>query len=380
MRGEEHMRKVSVDALKPGMIVGRPVYDENRYLLLNAGVELKKEYISTLKRMGVPAIYIQEKIISDIEIDDVILEETRVKAEKTVKNIVKELEKQPDVFTPNLIFTRKEVGEIIDEITEQLLANNNLVVNLADIRSADNYTFGHCVNVAVLALTTAIAMDYPRPNLHRIGCGALLHDLGKTQVPASILNKKEHLSKDDWWEIQKHPYYGFTMVKESECVDHLSSLMLYQHHERLDGSGYPQRLMGDDIHEFAQLCAVVDVYDALTSDPPYREAFPPHRAVEILEVGGEQFSLDILQNFFKHVAAFPSGTFVELSTGYVGVVVHNKVGFPRHPLVRVLCTAHDFKPVQHEEVDLMEHMDIVIIRVFNEDEVEYILQCITGTP
>jgi len=367
------MRKLPLEAVKPGMKIGRPVYDSSGFLLLNAGKELKKEYIYQLKKLNIPAVYIIDNIIPDVDIEDVILDETRQKANSLFRNILSDLEKQPEKSVPKLFVIQKNVKDLLDEIIDQLLANRNLIVNLSDIRTFDSYTFNHSVNVAIMAITTAISFQYSRAKLQEIGWGSLLHDLGKIKIPDKILNKDGKLTPEEFTEIKKHPLLGYDMIKKQAFINPVSSLIILQHHERENGGGYPTGLRGEQIHPFSKICAVVDVYDALVSDRPYRQALPPHKALELLQSGVELFDIDVLQKFFRHVAAYPIGTFVGLSNGEIGIVVHNTVGFPLRPRVRILG-AKDYSPLEQYELDLMDKVDVIIDEVYSEQNLpEHIL-------
>jgi len=361
------MRKIPITLLKPGMKVGRPVYDSMGFLLLNSGVILKQEYIKKLHQLSISSIYIQDERIPDVEIEDIILDETRQEAAGLVKNILDDFGKEPKKAFNSLLIAKKKLSNILDDIISQLLHNPNLIINLSDIRLADNYTFSHSVNVAVLAVTTAISLGLPRSDLQKLGIGAFLHDLGKIKISLKILNKKDRLLPEEFAEIKKHPRYGYDLVKSQNLIDSSSSAVIFQHHERENGRGYPQKLKGEQINYFAKICAVVDVYDALVADRPYRPALPPHKALEIIENGGEEFDLAVLQNFYQHIAAYPIGTIVGLSNDLIGIVTKNTVGFPTRPRVRIFWT-NEFEKVQPYEIDLKEKIDIVVNKVFEEND------------
>lgn len=364
------MRRVPVWALKPGMIVEKPVYDLKGRLLLNRGLELKKDYIHHLKRMDIPFIYIQDNFIPDVRVEDVILDETRARAVNAVRTILEEAQRQPPGSGLGLVLEQKKFGEIVDDIVDQLLDNPELMVNMADIRSSDTYTFAHSVNVAVLALTGAIASGgFNRRQLKQIGSGSLLHDLGKIKVPMEILNKKGPLTREEFARVQKHPEDGYGMVSRQGILDGPSAEIILQHHERNDGNGYPHNRPEEDINPLAKMVAIADVYDALTSDRPYRKGFPPHRALEIMETMGDIFDPDMLQALLNHIAAYPVGTFVELSSGEVGIVVKNWVGLPRHPRVRVFFVGEEMTRVEPFEIDLKGQESRLVDRVLPEEEI-----------
>ncbi|MGI6328189.1 MAG: HD-GYP domain-containing protein [Dethiobacteria bacterium] len=363
------MRKVSVLSLQPGMKLARPIYDTKGFLLLNSGVELKKEYIRNLKKHSIFSVYIIDKIIPDVDIEDVILDETRQKTTVLIKDIMLDIEKQPKKSIPKLLFTKRNINGALQEIIDQLINNKNLIINLTDIRIADNYTFAHSVNVAVMAITAGISLGLSRSQLKKVGLGSILHDLGKVKIPSCILNKEGKLSPDEFLEIKKHPGFGYEMVKTQELIPASSAIIIYQHHERMNGEGYPEGLKSEQINLFSRISAVADVYDALVADRPYHSAYPPYKAIEILESSGELFDLKVLRNFIQHIAAYPIGTFLGLSSGEIGIVVNNTVGHPTRPRVRILCSKDGFEPLIPYELDLMEKRNVVIDMVFNDDEI-----------
>ncbi|NMB36320.1 MAG: HD-GYP domain-containing protein [Firmicutes bacterium] len=365
------MRKVPVWALEPGMKIARPVYCSQGTLLLNAGLEIKSEYIKHMQRLGILSVYIRDNIIPGIEIEDIILDETRQEAKKLISDFALEVQREQKFITPKISFAHQGIKKVLKKIIDQLLANPNLIINLSDIRTADSYTFAHSVNVAVMALTTGITLQIPLSRLLNLGIGALLHDLGKVKIPIDILNKKGKLTPEEYEEIKKHPRYGYEMYKtQRDYMSATSALVIYQHHERMNGEGYPENLRGKQIHAYARICAVADVYDALVADRPYRQAFQPHVALQIMGSAVDEFDPDVLRAFFQHIAAYPIGTLVGLSNGLIGVVIHNQAGFSFRPKVMVLgCKEKGrFEPLKPYELNLMEKIDIIIDEVYSVDE------------
>ena len=201
------MRKVPVSSIQPGMKLARPIYDTMGLLLLNSGVELKKEYIRNLKKHNIFSVYIADKIIPDVDIEDVIMDETRRKATVLIRDIMLDIEKQPEKPVSKLLLAKSNIHDTLQDIIEQLLKNKNMIVNLSDIRIADNYTFAHSVNVAVMAITAGISLGLSRSQLKNIGLGSILHDLGKVKIPSSILNKEGKLSPDEFLEIKTSGFW-----------------------------------------------------------------------------------------------------------------------------------------------------------------------------
>lgn len=357
------MRRLSLESIKPGMKVGRPLRNSNGQILLKAGVILSEKYISRLKLLGLQSIYIDDGLIPDIHVDDVIPEETRVKAIQQVKKLLQAHSKSMG----GGISETDKIYPTINDIIDQLLDNTKLMVELIDMRTMDDYVFAHSVNVCVLALMTGITLGFERPKLFHLGMGALLHDIGKILVPKSILDKPGRLTEEEYAEVKKHPQYGLDILSKNPHVSSLSRLVVYQHHERYNGEGYPQRLKDTEIHQFAQITGMVDMYDALTANRVYRAAFPPHEAYEMIAGAGNYlFDFDIIKPFLSNIAAYPAGSIVELSTGEIAVVISTKKGFSLYPKVRMLLDKEGKAIQEVVELDLFGSRNIVIRRVVND--------------
>ncbi len=341
------MRKLFIDFVLPGMKVGRPICNSKGHVLLNAGVILTRRYIQRLKSMGIPAIYIDDGLLSDVEVPDVIPDDIRFSVMTNVRSFYSNLEIKSDE-SKNIIGMKK-IGKGINDIINQLLESPDIVVNLTDIRSVDEYTFGHSVNVCVLALLTGIKLGYSKAKLYHLAMGALLHDVGKTQVPDYILNKPGKLTEEEFMAMQQHSDFGYEILLKNDNVSRLSALIAQQHHERLNGHGYPKCLKNDEIHEFAQVTGLVDIYDALTADRVYRAAIAPYVAYEMIrDYAGLLFDSNLVNAFLYNVAAFPSGTLVKLNTGEIAGVVETAPGYTTQPTVRILFS-HDGRPINDKK-------------------------------
>jgi HD-GYP domain-containing protein (c-di-GMP phosphodiesterase class II) len=309
------------------------------------------------------------------------MDETRLKAQTLVRDIFENVQQQPQKLSR--IIHAKRISAVVRNIVDDLLDNQNLVVNLSDIRTSDGYTFAHSVNVAVLVVAVGISLKYSRKKLNEIALGALLHDLGKVKVPLSILNKNGTLSDEEFTQVKKHPVFGYEMINAQGLIETASCLTVYQHHERIHGKGYPEGLKGEQIHVFARIAAVSDVFDALVADRPYRKAMPTHRALEILQSDQEAYDPEVLNYFMAHIAAYPIGSIVGLSSGKIGVVVHNTAGFPWCPRVRVLAYAgeqSELEYVKPYEVDLVEDKDEVVAKVYDDQNIIKIVDALKSRP
>ena len=367
------MRKIPISLLRPGMVLYRPVFGSDGQLWLNAGVELKGSYISSLWRAGISSVYIDDPFLSDVLVSEVVSEETRRQAVKAVKDTLQtaKLPKQ------NSLLLDKRFSSIVEKLVQEVLANKDVMINLADIRDVDDYTFFHSVNVCVLSLLNAADLDLSRARLEELGAGALLHDLGKIWINEFILKKKGSLTPEEYDEVRQHPSFGFEILTSQANFSPSSAKVVGQHHERCDGSGYPHNLQKEDIHAYARLVMVADVYDALTADRPYRLGIKPHLAIEVITGCAELYDSSLVSSFFKHLAPYPVGTALRLSNGYLGIVIKNRKEMPLRPVVRVFKNADGFLYRAPFDLDLLDKPDLLINDVLSDAEREEELPVIT---
>jgi HD-GYP domain-containing protein (c-di-GMP phosphodiesterase class II) len=359
------MRKISLETTQPGMVVARTVLGGNNQVLLKTGTEIKPQYVDYLHKLGVSSIYVKDKRMDDIEIYDVVSDETRNEARLLVKTILNDIKmNKPGRKSIN---TEKEIVDTVTKLIDELLSNRDILIQLTDVRTSADYMFAHSVNCSILAGVVAAKMGYDRTTLKQLTTGALLHDIGMVAIPEQILNKPGELTMDEITTINMHPLYGYEIFKKSSIYHGLAGTIIAQHHEKYNGQGYPYGLKEDEINPLAQIVGIANIYDALTSDRPYRKAYHPHEAVEmIIAWGNDLFDIEILQNFLAVVAAYPIGYHVMLSSGESGLVVGNNPGFTLRPIVRVLYTGEDLAPHPAPyDIDLSKSLNLVISKVID---------------
>ncbi len=355
------MRKISLEIARPGMILAKPVLGSTGQILLKSGVEIKPQYISYLQRLGVNDLYVRDDRIQDVVVSDVIKAETRHEARLLVKRIMSNLQ-SPGCQVKSINIQDKEVVKTVNRIIEELINNKDLIVQLVDIRTKDDYLFAHSVNCAVLATLVAVKMNYDQKTLKLLATGSLLHDIGLVTVPEHILKKPDELTEDEFETIKKHPEYGFAIFKKSPLFNARAGAVILQHHERCNGRGYPRGLKSERINNLAKIVSIADAYDAMTSEKFHRQSYYPHQAVEMLmSMGGEYFDMAILHHFLSTIAAYPVGFHVFLSNGESGLVIANNPGMTLRPVVRVLYTGEDMAPhPEPYDVDLSQELDLTI--------------------
>jgi len=366
-KGDVSLRRLPWYALYPGLEVARPVYNKNGQVLLGVGTILTKRYIERLKLLGIQALYIEDGLAPDIEVNDIIIDETRIKAVSLVRNFFVDRDRESGGKIKRGAIMSREITETISEIIDQLMENRNTVVNLVDIRGYDEYTFSHSVNVCVLSILTGITLGYTRERLSQLGMGTLLHDVGKILIPQELLNKKDALTVEDFEELKKHCQYGHQIIKNGNMTDIVTASVSLQHHERYEGQGYPNGLKGKQIHEFSRIAGIADTYDAVTVDRVYRRAIPPDEAWELISSsGGSLFDFDITKAFLGHIAAYPVGTIVLLSSNELGVVVENIKGYSKIPRIRIIFDPKGRYMDGYDEFWLADQAGLFIVRAVDD--------------
>ncbi len=353
------MRKVSLDRARAGYRVARTILSLDGVVLLSAGTVLTDEMIATLESYNFTEIYIEDDLSRDIKNPEVVREEIVTEVKAKIKNIMT----SPSI---RISVDGKKILEIVDKLLGNILQSDQIVLNISDIRSIDDYTFSHSVNVCILSLIIGIAMGVKGDNLKDLGTGALLHDVGKVMVSEDILLKPSCLSKNEFEEAKRHTAYGYEILRNSSSINTAVQEIALYHHERLDGSGYPYGLKNSEIPLYARIVAVADVYDALTTDRVYRKKMLPHEVVDYMySLSNKHFDRSVLDAFTKHVAHFPIGTAVLLNTGEKGLVSRYNPQFPNRPVIRIVMDEAGKMLVNHKEVDLSKRLEYRIIDIWD---------------
>lgn len=354
------MRFVPANCLVEGMVMGKDLFGKDGVLLLREGQVLTQLNIDRVRLLGYQGIYIVDDISRNIQIKNVIDDELRQKTINAIKNMfihANDGRHSDWSNSKDIEETRKMAADIVEEI----ISNRNLMVNMIDLKVFHDYTYSHSVNVAVLSIVIGVALGFDRQQLYKLCLGALFHDIGKMFVSKDIIDKNGTLSADEFDSIKKHCELGYNYLKEKWDIPIKSYLAVLYHHERYNGSGYPYGRMKDSITLFGRIVAVADVYDALTSERPYRKAMFPSEAVEyIMGASGVHFDPNIVRIFVRKVAPFPIGTCVRLSNNIKAIVVQNYEEFCTRPKVRILDSENEqFVDLAYDE----DAMNITIVEV-----------------
>lgn len=342
------------------MRIAKNVYWSDGNVLLAKGVCLHSGYIEKLKDFGIASVYIISDLFGKIEVDELVTEQTRSEATQIVKETMENIK---NARTPE----GEKVIRIVDSITDELISNPNIMVNLVEVRAMNDYTFAHCLGVGILAMVAGIGLGYDYKHLKELGIGAILHDIGKAFIPDEVLYKPGPLSREEYEAIKTHTKLGYDIIRDCNDFSMSSAHVAWQHHEKYNGTGYPRGLSGESIHEYARVTALADVYDALTTNRSYREQIMPHEAIEYIRDGeGIFFDPEIAEVFLEKIAPFPAGSVVMLNNGEKAVVIKNNNEFPGRPIVASVFDPAGNKLEQPIERDLRKDLTLFVKKVLDE--------------
>ena len=245
----------------------------------------------------------------------------------------------------------------VEKITASVLRNSNAMMTMRRLRSLDDYTFLHSVSVCAMLASFAKVLDMPVHEIHDIALGGLIHDVGKMRVVAAVLNKPGKLNPEEFTHIKSHVILGSDLIRQSPNIPALAMDVLELHHERYDGTGYPKGLSGRDIPAVGRMAAIIDVYDAITSDRVYCKGLSPAVAVQkMFEWSKYHFDPEMTQLFLKSIGIYPVGSLVRLESGRLGVVISQSESNLLTPMLRVMYDAKRSYYTTPEIVDLSKPM------------------------
>ena len=345
--------------------LGKTLYSGDGRVLLGRGVVLSAKYISRLKELGYYSIFISDEFDDEVDMSDIIQDSTRNFAISQVKSLFKStMEGNGEAKSIGL---KNGIENITNSIIDDITGNDNLMIDLYSLKTHDDYTFQHSVNVSVLALVLGVKAGLNGVELRELAIAAMLHDIGKMHVPFEILSKDSSLTDEEFDLVKGHTNDGFSFLLNESNVSPKIAIVAYQHHERFDGSGYPEGIDGEQMHLYSKIVSLIDTYDALTSDRVYRKRFNNDTALKIIFKESEgKFEPKILSLLKNCVAKYPTGSLVKLNTGETGIILRNNAEILNRPVIKILADKDGNKIENSEEIDtslneVAENIEIVSI-------------------
>ncbi len=367
-RSQRMIKKIAVEQLQPGMYV----HDMNcgwmsHPFIMSRFLVEDDRVASKLTDWGIREVYIDTEKGDDIQgarseadVDEEIHQKV-VAAATSVEPLRAEVPLKYEMVTARKIHAEavhlihsimtdvrlgkqvemERVEPMVERIAESILRNRDALIILGRIKRKDQYTFHHSVSVCALMTAFMKSLDLDADMIRQAGIGGLLHDIGKTQIPETILNKPGRLTEEEFEIMKGHVPLGVQILEQAGGVSTIATLVAAQHHERYDGSGYPARLKADGLSMLGQLASIVDVYDAITSDRVYHERIEPAAALrKIFEWSEYYFNRELVEHFIRIIGIYPVGTMVALHSGLLGVIVEQGKTDLLKPVV---CVVYDKK-------------------------------------
>ncbi|MCD1628618.1 HD-GYP domain-containing protein [Marinobacter shengliensis] len=391
------IKRIPIAALKVGMYISDL---NNDWIPHNTqrkkGVIKREETIEKIRRMGVQYVYIDVEKGLDSQ-DAETAQEVDRRNEQALQNAG---EQRPGIqhkvaLTEEIVIAQRihsqaqglvgsfmnnvKMGAAIDiapihqlagELQNSVLRNANALSCLGRIREKDNYLLEHSVNLSVLMSLFGNYRNLPADVLYQTVVGALLHDLGKILTPDDILHKPGRLTAEEFEVMKLHARHSRDILASTEGIGEIAVITAAQHHEKLDGSGYPEGLKGEEITEYGRMVAITDVYDAITSDRVYHKGMTPSQGLKkLLEWSGDHLDPELVKQFIRCIGLYPVGSLVLLESGRLGVVVETNDQDQRLPVVRVMYHTRFRLPITVETIDLSRagNQDRIVRAVDPED-------------
>lgn len=338
---------VRTNALKEGMKIDQAIKDRMDRTLVARGTLLDSYVIDGLKKRGVPGVYIQEGE------EDPEPEQPEVPLPPLVRHNIEKTRTEDPVKVRLSESVKKRVSEgvqylysnsdseqfsstttsITNDLMKAINDSDALAVDISVLKTSDEYTFKHSVDVATMSMIIAKKQGLSQKDIYNIGIAGLLHDMGKSKIPPEILNKPARLTEEEFAIMKQHSALGYDILKDKTEFEKVIPVAVLQHHEKMNGKGYPLGCSAEQITAYAKILSVADVYDALVTERPYKKSFSQRTAVEMIMSMTEELDITAMRSFLSSVILYPVDSTVQLSNGEEARVVKNNESSILRPTV-----------------------------------------------
>ena len=348
------MKTIKVKDIQGKEILGQPIFNSNGVMLVPDGTVIKKDYIQTFLDLGVEEIQIKDELYVGIDYDEMVDEEVKEECYQLIKDIVKNQTKG----TPA---EDVEIGKVTEEILQSVMNQEEVFINVNKIRSSDHAAYEHAINVAALSTIVALKLQIPRHSVKEYAIGALLHDIGMTFVPAVFRNEfDDDLGNSKVEVVKNHVFYGLDHLRKKDMYSDMVLDIVRNHHERIDGSGYPSGLIGTNIDRGSRIIAVCDTFDGMVFGVSDRSRV--YEAIEYIQGNcGKLFDEKVVKAFMDSVALYPTGSIVITSEGDTAMVHRQNKGYPARPLLRLIKDKRGEVYNKYILKDLMKELSLFIL-------------------
>ncbi|MDH4127918.1 MAG: HD-GYP domain-containing protein [Spirochaetota bacterium] len=378
MEEEKEIKKVEVNVefMKPGIVLAYPAFDMNGNQINTSHKPFTKEDIQKLVDSGIKRIYYvpEEEKYKKSALQE-YLDRHSYKGPRTIK--LETQHKAVDIMS-KLVKTikdcllqidSKDISELTDAIASDINNSESEIVNLLDIVNYDDYIYTHSLNVGVISMIFAKKLKMDEELIRQIGVGGFLHDIGTIKLPQDIIHKEHELTPQEFTLIQEHPEIGYDMVKKDPFLYDVSREIVLHHHERIDGSGYPNGLKGNEIKDHVWIVAMADYFDAFSTPKPYRGAKNTEETLQTMYKNAKLFKDDMLHRFIKEMVIlfrensyYDVDSYVLLNTNELAKVISINNNNVSRPKVKIISNQHGKRLTNPISVDLEIDFSRKIIR------------------
>lgn len=311
------MRFVGIDDVTPGMVIVRNLYDEDGRKLLGRNKKMTAPLIDKIRYLGYAGVYIYDRFSEYEKFAEIIDDDERIRMLCTLKE-------------QNL----DQIFFLSNKIVDDLLDLEEIQLDFNTLRHYHNSTYEHSLNVAIAAVACGIGLKLKNNQLRELALASLFHDIGKECIPLEILDKPGPLTDEERAVVNRHPEFGYDMLKNRSEFSSTVRVSILQHHENDDGSGYPAGLSHENIYLYARIIHVADVFDAMLAKRAYKESYSALETIEYLMANcGHLFNYEVVATFVNFITVYPVGVTVTLSTGEKAHVIKNRSRYPLRPVV-----------------------------------------------
>lgn len=369
------MKSITAYSLQPGQTLAMPILNPNGVIMLGAGTQLTDKYIERLLKMNISEIYVEEDAYALASVHgsgsamphaipyerltgENDWHESKLVVDKTFLELKNNTMIRGRLSVPKLGDKFLRIYQsIIGELSRQEFVKESLV----RVHQKDPSLFEHALNAASLSAIIGFANKYSEKQLYDLSTAALLYDIGMLALPKGLLTKKSKLTLIEKKRIEHHTIEGYQMLVNRTDIPNTAAICALQHHERYDGSGYPYRTQSPDIHEFAEIVSIADIYDALVSERYHRHSYARGNAMEFLLGSGDRlFNLKLVKLFASHISIYPIGSKVMLNSGQIAVITSVDSSFVQRPVVRIIQESDGSRVNSPYEIDLKVQLELVI--------------------
>lgn len=349
------MRIISVDSITGNQVLAKDILNNNNVILIKTGTVMKKEYIDRLKDLNFEYIYVEDEIAEGVDLTDCLELQIKEQCQENVKEIISK-------YTYHNNSELEEIKFIADEIIKDIMEVPEVMFNISSIRNKSESTYSHSLNVCALAVIISLKMKLQKSKIREIAIGCLLHDIGFSYISMDYFNiDLDTCSEKESKEIKKHIIYGYSAIEKMDWLSPISKDIIINHHERLDGSGYPFHLKDDRIKIGSKIAGVCDEFDSRVYGNMMKK-MKVHDAIDyIVSKAGVLFDFNVIKAFVDSVAAYPIGALVFTNQDEIGIVMKQNPKCPTRPVIRIIKDKEGKKPKEFIIKDLTKELTLFII-------------------